>query len=245
MKMSPMGIAMLAGSEGIVPAPYMDSVGVWTWGIGHTKAAGPPNPLALPMQMPENDQQMSNTIRQVIEVFMLDVVKYENEVMAALTRVPSQYQFDALVHFHFNTGGIARANLTRHFNDGDFALAAEAFMGWVKPSALRKRRESEQALFRSGIYSLHYVSIYGTDGRGKLGLVIKRIPSHEIEEYAVDFRNKRGKATTPWTPPPQPPESKAYPAAVPSTLSKDADMPESTGFLAALLRVFAALFRSK
>jgi hypothetical protein len=36
MRVSPQGIAELASHEGIVPYPYLDSVGVWTLGIGHT-----------------------------------------------------------------------------------------------------------------------------------------------------------------------------------------------------------------
>jgi len=65
----------------------------------------------------------------------------------------SQTQFDALVSFHYNTGGIAKANLTRLLNAGDYAGAADAFMGWSKPAEIIPRREKEQKLFRSGVYS--------------------------------------------------------------------------------------------
>ena len=40
MKTSDAGIFALALHEGIVPGPYRDSVGVWTYGIGHTLGAG-------------------------------------------------------------------------------------------------------------------------------------------------------------------------------------------------------------
>ena len=40
MKTSDAGLFALALHEGIVPAPYKDSVGVLTYGIGHTLGAG-------------------------------------------------------------------------------------------------------------------------------------------------------------------------------------------------------------
>ena len=42
LNFSPRGIVALASHEGLVPGPYQDSVGVWTYGIGHTAAAGKP-----------------------------------------------------------------------------------------------------------------------------------------------------------------------------------------------------------
>ncbi len=44
MTLSREGAMELIGHEGIVPEPYQDSVDVWTIGVGHTKAAGPPDP---------------------------------------------------------------------------------------------------------------------------------------------------------------------------------------------------------
>ena len=42
MQMTERGLLALAGHEGVVPAPYRDSTGTWTFGIGHTAAAGAP-----------------------------------------------------------------------------------------------------------------------------------------------------------------------------------------------------------
>ncbi len=47
MQTSPKGVAEIAGHEGIVLSPYLDSVGTWTFGVGHTRAAGPPNPAVM------------------------------------------------------------------------------------------------------------------------------------------------------------------------------------------------------
>lgn len=41
IKVSPEGMFTLALHEGLVPGPYRDSVGVWTYGIGHTSRAKP------------------------------------------------------------------------------------------------------------------------------------------------------------------------------------------------------------
>lgn len=144
MKMSNQGLAELAGHEGIVTSRYKDSVGIWTIGVGHTAAAGPPNPA--------NDTR-TYSVSELVELFRKDVSKYEADVLRALKVRLSQTQFDALVSFHYNTGGIARASLTNRLNAGDYAGAADAFMGWSKPAEIIPRREKEQKLFRSGVYS--------------------------------------------------------------------------------------------
>ena len=47
MKMTDRGLLALARHEGIVPAPYLDVARVWTFGVGHTAAAGAPDPDRL------------------------------------------------------------------------------------------------------------------------------------------------------------------------------------------------------
>ena len=46
MKTSERGVAFIAAQEGVVTRAYRDVAGVWTIGIGHTAAAGPPKPVA-------------------------------------------------------------------------------------------------------------------------------------------------------------------------------------------------------
>ena len=41
MHMTDRGLLALVRHEGIVPGPYLDVKQVWTFGIGHTVAAGP------------------------------------------------------------------------------------------------------------------------------------------------------------------------------------------------------------
>ncbi|TDR87059.1 lysozyme, partial [Enterovirga rhinocerotis] len=47
MNVSARGLAEIVSHEGIVTRRYKDSVGVWTIGVGHTKAAGAPDPATF------------------------------------------------------------------------------------------------------------------------------------------------------------------------------------------------------
>ncbi|MGB7655712.1 MAG: lysozyme [Novosphingobium sp.] len=83
-----------------------------------------------------------------------DLVRYAAEVARALGDAPtSQGQFDALVSFHYNTGAIAKATLTKLHHARQFDAAAREFAKWVnaggKPMAgLVRRREAEARLYR-------------------------------------------------------------------------------------------------
>lgn len=86
----------------------------------------------------------------------LDLVKYANEVSRAIGKAPtSQGQFDAMVSFHYNTGAIARATLTKRHIAGDFAGASHEFQRWNKAGGrvlkgLIRRRLAEARLYASG-----------------------------------------------------------------------------------------------
>jgi lysozyme len=165
MRTSDLGLFALIRHEGVVPAPYLDVKGVWTFGIGHTAAAGSPDPARMPRGMPAD---LDAGIREAFRVFRADLARYEAEVLRAV-RVPLvQHEFDALVSFHYNTGGIARAALTQHLNAGDRAAAAEAFMNWLKPAALRPRREAERDLFRHGRYPSGTLPVWAVDAGGQV-----------------------------------------------------------------------------
>lgn len=157
MKTSNKGIMSLIIHEGVVPGPYLDSVGVVTYGIGHTHFAGAPDPRTLPRGMPKD---LNKELRNVFDVFKKDLEKYEREVLRAVKVPLEQHEFDALVSFHYNTGAIAKAALTRHLNKGDRAAAASAFMGWSKPSEIIPRRKAEQALFSRGEYAKGKANIW-------------------------------------------------------------------------------------
>lgn len=82
-----------------------------------------------------------------------DLTRFAADVARALGDAPTtQAQFDALVSFHYNTGAIARATLTRLHRAGDHAGAASEFGKWVhaggrKLTGLVRRRAAEAALY--------------------------------------------------------------------------------------------------
>ena len=84
-----------------------------------------------------------------------DLARFSDEVAQAIGTAPtSQAQFDALVSFHYNTGAIGRATLTRRHCAGDFAGAAREFARWNRAggralAGLTRRRAAEAALYRS------------------------------------------------------------------------------------------------
>lgn len=162
MQTSPEGVAEIAGHEGIVLAPYRDSRGVWTFGIGHTKGAGAPDPEAMP-------RGKRQPIEAALQLFRKDIVHFERRVSEAVKVPLAQHEFDALVSFDFNTGGIFRARLTKLLNQGDRDAAADAFDGWHRPPEIIPRRDREKRLFRDGIYAHGgLATVYSADANGRV-----------------------------------------------------------------------------
>ena len=85
-----------------------------------------------------------------------DAARHARDVDRALGDAPTtQAQFDALVSFHYNTGAIRRATLTRRHCAGDHAGAATEFARWNLAGGqvlrgLVTRRKAEAALYRLG-----------------------------------------------------------------------------------------------
>jgi lysozyme len=82
-----------------------------------------------------------------------DLVRYAADVTRAIGGAPTgQSQFDALVSFHYNTGAIGRASLTRKHVAGDHAGAAAEFARWHRAggrvmAGLVRRRTAEADLY--------------------------------------------------------------------------------------------------
>ena len=165
MHMTDWGLLALARHEGIVPAPYLDVARVWTFGVGHTAAAGAPDPGRLPRGMPVD---LEPGIREALRLFRTDLARYEADVLRAVAVPLSTHEFDALVSFHYNTGAIARAGLTRALKAGDRAGAGAAFMNWLKPASLRSRREAERDLFLHGRYPEGPIPVWAADADGRV-----------------------------------------------------------------------------
>ncbi|QFT77042.1 lysozyme [Erythrobacter sp. THAF29] len=84
-----------------------------------------------------------------------DLKRYAADVARAIGDAPTtQGQFDAMVSFHYNTGAIARATLTKKHTAGDHVGAALEFARWNKAGGrvlkgLVRRRAEETALYRA------------------------------------------------------------------------------------------------
>lgn len=96
------------------------------------------------------------TLAQCEDRLAQDLRAYAAEVDAAIgDALTTQAQFDALVAFHYNTGAIRRANLTRRHRAGDVAGAMAEFARWNRAGGrimrgLSRRRAAEARLYREG-----------------------------------------------------------------------------------------------
>lgn len=139
MDISDEGIAAIKVREGVRTRAYQDSRGIWTIGVGHTSAAGPPH---VTQGMEITDEQVTNILYTDLREFV-DCV---NQVV----HVPlSQNQFDACCSLAFNIGTSAFANsrVVQYLNAKRYDDAKNAFMNWCHPEELYGRRQSEQRQF--------------------------------------------------------------------------------------------------
>ena len=124
---------------------YQDSVGIWTIGVGHTAAAGPPKPRR---GMILTDDEIDNILRH-------DLVRYEDTVERVLKGIKlKQHEFDALVSLCFNIGegNFAKSSVVRFIKAGNKAVAADKFLLWNKAGGkiirgLVERRKRERLRF--------------------------------------------------------------------------------------------------
>lgn len=207
MQTTDLGLLALIRHEGVVPGPYLDVKDIWTFGIGHTAVAGPPDPARMPRGMPAN---LDAGIREAFLRFRADIVAYEAEVLRAVKVPLEPHEFDALVSFHYNTGGIAKASLTRHLNKGDRAAATQGFMGWLRPAVIRARREAERDLFRDGRYPTGTIPVWAVDRSGRVDFSrpIRRL----TEAEALTLLRPAGQPVPPTVPLPVPTQSPGSPS---------------------------------
>lgn len=127
-----------------IVAPGSRVRGTLTIGYGHTSAAGPPRVYV----------GMEITKEQADEILSADLASVEIEV-EHLVKVPlTQFQFDALVDFQYNTGWLAHphCSLLNALNAGNYKLAAQDFMLYNRAQGkvlvgLNRRRKAEMAWF--------------------------------------------------------------------------------------------------
>ncbi|HEX8667354.1 MAG TPA: glycoside hydrolase family protein [Allosphingosinicella sp.] len=93
------------------------------------------------------------TQQQCDDRFDQEIVRYVADVARAIGDAPTtQNQFDAMVSFHYNTGKIFQATLTRRHIARDYQGAREAFAWWNKNDGkvmrgLVRRRRAEADLY--------------------------------------------------------------------------------------------------
>lgn len=140
------GLLALAIREGVVLETYLDSASppVLTIGIGHSAAAGPPKPV----------RGLKISLVQAISLFRRDVVSYESRVRHAIKVPLLAHQWDSLISFEYNTGGLGRSVLARTLNAGkkNPELIEQCFRGWLRPPEVEDRRMGEFRQFMYGDY---------------------------------------------------------------------------------------------
>lgn len=139
MRISTEGLAFIKQAEGCRLTAYLDSVGVPTIGVGHTRGV-----------------KMGDTCtEEQATQYLLDDLESVYSDIEALVEVPlSQGQFDALCSWVFNLGGPALrgSTLLKLLNAGDYEAARKQFPRWDKAggvplAGLTKRRAAEAAMF--------------------------------------------------------------------------------------------------
>lgn len=241
MQVSDNGMMALIGHEGIVQSRYKDAVGVWTIGVGHTKAAGGINPEKFVGSM---------SIRQVFDLLRADVTKYAADVSKAVKVPLEQHEFDALVSWHFNTGRIMKSpKWLPVLNRGDKKAAGKMLARSIITAngkvlkALEDRRAVESAIFLTGAYPKPFANLYPASPSGKVlwseGKRIDLTRALQIDAKPpakpVEPQKPAPTPTKPEAPPREPtatPEAKAAPKGI------------IAGFVVAILTGIAGLFWS-
>lgn len=145
MRTSENGVAFIKEWEGLELQAYQDIAGVWTIGYGHTGSGVAPG------------RKISEC--EAVRLLAEDLRAREARVASLVAVALAQHEFDALVSFEFNTGGLSRSTALVRLNQGDREGAAEALTWWNKSSVsgalrevrgLTRRRRAEAALFLFG-----------------------------------------------------------------------------------------------
>jgi len=165
MQISTKGLIEIMSHEGICLEPYLDSVGVWTIGVGQTKDDGFDPRTAGKL-----------TLQEAVDLFKRKITAYTNAV-DALGLDLSQTQYDALTSFCYNLGA---GNLQKLCRGRTLAQIGDAITLYRIPPEIIERRQKEQTLFQKGVYS-------NTDGKVLVFPVENNKPRYS-EGYDVDVR---------------------------------------------------------
>jgi lysozyme len=154
MRLSPTGLAIVKAFESCLEPvkgrqgyfkPYVDPVGVWTLGWGHTNHHEPKFTSATVW----SQQQCDDALAGDMALFEAHVAKFAKVAL-------SQNEFDALVSWAYNTGGPETATLWRKLNAGDRASIPKELAKWNRGggkvlNGLVRRRKAEGQLFAGDV----------------------------------------------------------------------------------------------
>lgn len=140
MTISQRGIDLIKNAEGIRLKAYLDTGGVPTIGVGHTRG--------VKMGQTITEPQADAFLREDLESAMADV--------RDLFPKTTQGQFDALTSFVFNLGRgqVSSSTLREMHNEGNYAGAKGQFARWKfdngkELAGLVARRKAEAELYGS------------------------------------------------------------------------------------------------
>ena len=194
MKTSIKGIIEIAREEGLVPAPYLDAVGVWTFGIGHAATSGlKPDPGKMARGMPAD---LDAAIALSFKLFRDHLGVFERGVLRAITVPMTQAQFDACVSLCFNIGaaGFGKSSVARHMNAGNPSKAANSFLLWnkgrvngnlVRIEGLANRRDREKRIFETGRYPGGTIPVMAVSASNKpvYSRVVRQLSEAQVTAY--------------------------------------------------------------
>lgn len=141
------GRSFITDWEGKHLKAYRDSAGIWTIGVGHTG--------------PEVREGMKITEEHSDRLLQSDLFEAEREIYECVNVPLSQAEFDALVSWEFNTGGLRGSTLLKRLNAGRYELVDNEMRRWNKATVqgkktvlrgLTARRLSESELWSTGDY---------------------------------------------------------------------------------------------
>lgn len=146
MTINKAGLELVKHFEGLRLEAYLDPVGIWTIGWGHTGSDVYPG--------------QKITEKQAEALLAADLTLHEKFVSDKVTVKINANQLAALTSFAFNAGNgaLASSTLLKKLNSGDMDGAAKEFHRWVKGTiggvkkalpGLVRRRKAEAELFLS------------------------------------------------------------------------------------------------
>lgn len=143
-QVSPQGVDLICGFEGLELKAYDDGAGVCTIGYGTTIY-----PHGKAVQYGD-----TCTIEQAKNYMQYDLRRFEQAVTAAVNVPLNQNQFDALVSLSYNIGigAFKNSTLLKLLNASDYNAASHQFDVWIKAGGktvqgLVNRRAVEKTLF--------------------------------------------------------------------------------------------------